>query len=151
MPLHVILLHVSCHTVALFHPAVADITTWLRCAVFLVYLYQRWIYPVDKKRANEFGCAPLCAWPACIASMALGLGNPFCSTVRTVPMWWMLPVCHACDITLRLLHPLCRYTAEAEEAAAEPQQLGTSGDAPVPAAPKSDSSGTVSCTQLLMT
>ncbi len=25
--------------------------------VFLVYLYQRWIYRVDKKRANEFGCA----------------------------------------------------------------------------------------------
>lgn len=23
--------------------------------VFLVYLYQRWIYRVDKKRANEFG------------------------------------------------------------------------------------------------
>lgn len=26
--------------------------------VFLVYLYQRWIYRVDKKRANEFGCRP---------------------------------------------------------------------------------------------
>ena len=25
--------------------------------VFLVYLYQRWIYPVDKSRANEFGRA----------------------------------------------------------------------------------------------
>ena len=25
--------------------------------VFLIYLYQRWIYRVDKKRANEFGCA----------------------------------------------------------------------------------------------
>jgi len=24
-------------------------------AVFLVYLYQRWLYPVDKTRANEFG------------------------------------------------------------------------------------------------
>ncbi|KAK9728595.1 hypothetical protein K7432_000944 [Basidiobolus ranarum] len=24
-------------------------------AVFFVYLYQRWIYPVDEKRANEFG------------------------------------------------------------------------------------------------
>ena len=23
--------------------------------VFLIYLYQRWIYPVDKKRINEFG------------------------------------------------------------------------------------------------
>ncbi len=23
--------------------------------VFLVYLYQRWVYPVDKKRVNEFG------------------------------------------------------------------------------------------------
>jgi len=23
--------------------------------IFLIYLYQRWIYPVDKKRTNEFG------------------------------------------------------------------------------------------------
>ena len=23
--------------------------------IFLIYLYQRWIYPVDKTRANEFG------------------------------------------------------------------------------------------------
>ena len=23
--------------------------------VFLIYLYQRWIYPVDHKRMNEFG------------------------------------------------------------------------------------------------
>ena len=23
--------------------------------VFLVYLYQRWLYPVDKSRVNEFG------------------------------------------------------------------------------------------------
>jgi hypothetical protein len=23
--------------------------------VFLVYLYQRWVYPVDKNRVNEFG------------------------------------------------------------------------------------------------
>ncbi len=27
--------------------------------VFLIYIYQRWIYRVDKKRANEFGCASL--------------------------------------------------------------------------------------------
>lgn len=26
--------------------------------VFVFLLYQRWIYPIDKKRANEFGCAP---------------------------------------------------------------------------------------------
>ena len=26
--------------------------------VFLVYIYQRWIYRVDPKRANEFGHAP---------------------------------------------------------------------------------------------
>lgn len=26
-------------------------------AIFLIYLYQRWIYPVDKKRANEYGFA----------------------------------------------------------------------------------------------
>jgi len=25
--------------------------------VFLVFLYQRWLYPVDKKRANEYGLA----------------------------------------------------------------------------------------------
>ncbi|XAR51054.1 hypothetical protein NMG60_11005563 [Bertholletia excelsa] len=25
--------------------------------IFLIYLYQRWIYPVDKKRVNEFGFA----------------------------------------------------------------------------------------------
>ncbi|TGZ63262.1 hypothetical protein CRM22_007016 [Opisthorchis felineus] len=23
--------------------------------VFLIYLYQRWLYPVDKSRVNEFG------------------------------------------------------------------------------------------------
>ena len=23
--------------------------------IFLIYLYQRWAYPVDKKRVNEFG------------------------------------------------------------------------------------------------
>ena len=26
-------------------------------AVFIVFLYQRWCYPVDKKRANEYGIA----------------------------------------------------------------------------------------------
>ena len=26
--------------------------------VFLIFLYQKWIYGVDKKRANEFGCGP---------------------------------------------------------------------------------------------
>ena len=25
--------------------------------MFFVYLYQRWLYPVDKKRVNEFGRA----------------------------------------------------------------------------------------------
>ena len=23
--------------------------------VFLIYLYQRWLYPIDKKRCNEYG------------------------------------------------------------------------------------------------
>lgn len=23
--------------------------------IFLIYLYQRWVYPVDKKRVNEYG------------------------------------------------------------------------------------------------
>jgi len=31
-----------------FRPCLADL-------IFLIYLYQRWIYPVDKKRVNEFG------------------------------------------------------------------------------------------------
>lgn len=26
--------------------------------VFVFLLYQRWIYPIDKQRANEFGCVP---------------------------------------------------------------------------------------------
>ena len=26
-------------------------------AVFIVFLYQRWLYPVDKRRANEYGLA----------------------------------------------------------------------------------------------
>lgn len=31
--------------------------------VFLVYIYQRWAYRVDKRRPNEFGYAPLlCTW-----------------------------------------------------------------------------------------
>lgn len=25
--------------------------------IFLIYLYQRWVYPVDRKRVNEFGFA----------------------------------------------------------------------------------------------
>ena len=24
--------------------------------IFLIFLYQRYIYPIDKKRPNEFGC-----------------------------------------------------------------------------------------------
>lgn len=34
-----------------FHPSfgcLADV-------IFMIYLYQRWAYPVDKKRVNEFG------------------------------------------------------------------------------------------------
>lgn len=32
-------------------------TLLIVCAdvIFLIYLYQRWVYPVDKKRVNEFG------------------------------------------------------------------------------------------------
>ena len=29
--------------------------SWLADLIFLIYLYQKWIYPVDKKRVNEFG------------------------------------------------------------------------------------------------
>lgn len=30
-------------------------SSWCTDVIFLIYLYQRWIYPVDKKRVNEFG------------------------------------------------------------------------------------------------
>lgn len=30
---------------------------FLADVIFLIYLYQRWVYPVDKKRVNEFGFA----------------------------------------------------------------------------------------------
>lgn len=53
--------------------ALADPSCWAQ--VFLVFLYQRYIYPVDKTRPNEFGyasslsiamlpaqSAPACAW-----------------------------------------------------------------------------------------
>ena len=32
----------------MFYARLADV-------IFLIYLYQRWVYPVDKKRVNEFG------------------------------------------------------------------------------------------------
>ena len=28
---------------------------WIADVIFLIYLYQRWKYPVDKSRVNEFG------------------------------------------------------------------------------------------------
>ena len=34
--------------------------------VFLIFLYQKWIYGVDKKRANEFGCGPHPLYAACM-------------------------------------------------------------------------------------
>lgn len=40
-----------CFFVYDFHPSfgcLADV-------IFMIYLYQRWKYPVDKKRVNEFG------------------------------------------------------------------------------------------------
>ena len=36
--------------------------------VFLVYIYQRWAYRVDKRRANEFGYAPLPCPDHCLLS-----------------------------------------------------------------------------------
>lgn len=36
-------------------PTTHRIATLRDDLVFFIYLYQRWIYPVDKKRANEFG------------------------------------------------------------------------------------------------
>lgn len=83
----------ACHTTlcvlsyrCLSRPVLADITIWLRCAVFLVYLYQRWIYPVDKKRANEFGCAPLCAGQHV-------LGESCWECVRSAPQFSLLGCC----------------------------------------------------------
>ena len=34
-----------------FHPLFAVLAD----VIFLIYVYQRWIYPVDKRRVNEFG------------------------------------------------------------------------------------------------
>ena len=39
-------LHILCNSHS--HTYFADL-------IFLIYLYQRWVYPVDKKRINEFG------------------------------------------------------------------------------------------------
>lgn len=32
-------------------------SSFLADLIFLIYLYQRWVYPVDKTRVNEFGFA----------------------------------------------------------------------------------------------
>lgn len=44
--------------------------------IFLIYVYQRWIYPIDKKRVNEFGFsgarAGACASAPAHAHIALG-------------------------------------------------------------------------------
>jgi hypothetical protein len=36
-------------------PTTHRIATLRDDLVFFIYLYQRWIYPVDKTRANEYG------------------------------------------------------------------------------------------------
>ncbi|XP_054806037.1 uncharacterized protein LOC129308731 [Prosopis cineraria] len=36
-------------------PALHRLSVFRDDVIFLIYLYQRWIYPVDKKRVNEFG------------------------------------------------------------------------------------------------
>lgn len=38
-------------------PTIHRIATLRDDLVFFVYLYQRWIYPVDMKRVNEFGAS----------------------------------------------------------------------------------------------
>ena len=38
-------------------PALHRLAVFRDDVVFVILLYQRWIYPIDKKRANEFGCA----------------------------------------------------------------------------------------------
>lgn len=58
-------LHISLPRLAHIHTSGLTFHCFLLCCcavfrddlVFLVYLYQRWIYRVDKKRANEFGYA----------------------------------------------------------------------------------------------
>jgi len=32
-----------------------DLSLCVSDVIFLIYLYQRWVYPVDKTRVNEFG------------------------------------------------------------------------------------------------
>ena len=44
--------------------------------VFLVYLYQRWIYRVDKRRANEFGC---------VLSVSVSLAISLCFSCALFP------------------------------------------------------------------
>ncbi|KAI3450959.1 hypothetical protein Pfo_007624 [Paulownia fortunei] len=36
-------------------PALHRLSVFRDDVIFLIYLYQRWVYPVDKKRVNEFG------------------------------------------------------------------------------------------------
>ena len=38
-----------------FQPTMHRLSCFRDDLVFLIYLYQRWIYPVDTKRVNEFG------------------------------------------------------------------------------------------------
>ena len=40
--------------------------------VFLVYIYQRWAYRVDKRRPNEFGYAALPCTCACVLPVDWG-------------------------------------------------------------------------------
>ena len=41
--------------------------------VFLVYIYQRWAYRVDKRRPNEFGYAPLPCTCSCVCTREVGV------------------------------------------------------------------------------
>jgi len=36
-------------------PTVHRVACFRDDVIFVVYLYQRWLYPVDKTRANEYG------------------------------------------------------------------------------------------------
>ena len=42
-------------TYAVQMPTLHRLSVFRDDLVFVVYLYQRWIYRVDKRRANEFG------------------------------------------------------------------------------------------------
>lgn len=54
IPLIVVLLHFSCKLSA-FWEIFLYYLFYVTDIIFLIYVYQRYIYPVDKRRVNEYG------------------------------------------------------------------------------------------------